>query len=288
MGFSDKYDRTQMAMAEMLRDQAAAVPSVLVDHPAPAPRYTGETVSKSLSRGLQDADTMEKWLRELMAGTAIVTFKSRKDAPQVMVRALPTIKDGAGNNTYRQAIVKRLGRPAEPTDIVETILDAVDELEGAWAEYEMVRDPDELGVTVGDLRRRLAELEAPGVSVAQLKSEPAVISAARRKELECISMFNACGVVLQNWSRDLALALGEGVADYAKKAARFKQDHHGGIGLFKDVRAALLAAHKANKRSCLGREKRRSEIRNNTLPMRRARRMFHRLAVTSGDVLGWD
>ena len=60
MGFSDKYDRTQMAMAEMLRDQAAAVPSVLVDHPAPAPRYTGETVSKSLSRGLQDADTMEK------------------------------------------------------------------------------------------------------------------------------------------------------------------------------------------------------------------------------------
>ena len=102
-------------------------------------------------------------------------------------------------------------------------------------------------------------------------------------------MYYACAVTLRNWSRDLAVALGvDGVADYAKKAADLKHDHHGGLGCIRDVSAAVATRIRNGRRGLQFREESRSEIRNNTLAMRRARYLFHRLAVTSGDVLGWD
>ena len=122
---------------------------------------------------------------------------------------------------------------------------------------------------------------------AQLRGEPKPVSAQRIKELEWIGMFNACGVTLQNWLRDVTIALGDGVDDYAKKAADLKHDHHGNVGCIRDVRAALLAAKKASRKN-VWTQKYLSEIRNNTLAMRRARMECYRLAVTSGGVLGWD
>ena len=284
-------DTTSPGMRELLRDQAAD-PSqwaIVAQHQAPAPKYADETVSKSLTKGRLDADTWAKWMEGLTVGPWREEFESpQKDAPFSLLHTFPTLSgtDAAEASIFRGKLVTRLGRPAEPRDVVEALVDEVDKLEVYWVDGEMV--PDGLTVTVDDLRHRLEVLEAPDLSEAQMHSEPRPISAARRKELECNTMFFACGLKCELWSRDLALALGDdGIADYAKKWADLKQDHHGNIGRIVDVRAAVAARIRNNRRGLLFTEGNRSVIRHHTLPMRTARNRVHRTAVTSSHCMTW-
>ena len=243
-------DNTSPGMRELLRDQAADSTQwdLVTKHRAPAPKYAEGTVSKSLTKGCLDADTVEKWLYDLKDETAIEAFNSRKEARIVISRTLPTAKNAArGPEKFRSSIAERLGRPAEPADIVAALVDAANVLGDAWDAYEMVPDCYE-GVTVDDLRHRLEALEAPEVSAAQLKGEPKPVSAERRTELKCMSMFCECGIECQNWSRKLALALGEGVADYAEKAAQLKRDHQNYFDSIRNVTAAVAARLRADRR----------------------------------------
>ena len=241
------YTHTIASMNELLRDQAVAVPSVVIAHPAPAPKYAVETAPSGSIKSYLDADTLTKWLRELQTGTAIVAFKKpEKEASTAILLTLPTLKHAANATQFRGALVKLLERPATANDVKEAFLDAADELGEAWGDYKMV--PDGLTVTVEDLRCRLGELEAPEVSAAQLRGEPAVLSAERRKELECNSMYYACGLVCRNWGRDLALALREDVEDYAKKAAQLKHDRQNYFHWIRNVTAAVAARLRAERR----------------------------------------
>jgi len=284
-----KYEnlKTVPGMRELLRDQAADPTQwdLVRKHQAPAPKYVETGVAYSTVRGAQDGDTWAKWMSALTTEPPTKTFESlQKEARIAISRTLPTLKHSTAGG-LREALAERLGRPATPNDVKEVFRDAADDLKGAWDEYEMIPDGYE-GVTVEDLWRRLEATEARAMRRA--KHELGELSQERQLELRCNDMYYACSGACEDWSRELALALGEGVADYAKKAVRVKQDHHGCIGKIVDARKAIAARIKAGRRSRLGHEVRRSEIRNNTLAMRRARMLCHRLAVTSGGVLGWD
>ena len=284
------YGDTASAMRDLLRDQAAD-PSqwgLVAQHRAPAPKYADETVSTGLSRGLLDADTIAKYMGELTKRPPAVSFEEPvKQAATAVLRALPTVKDAKDATRCRCAIVERLARPATSEDVREVFLDATEALAVAWVERKMV--PDGLvDVTVEDLQCRLEAIEAPEPTKAQLRAEPKPVPAVRLNELKCNSMYFACGLILENWSRDLALALDDdGIADYAKKAAQLKDDHNGNIGRIVDVRAAVAASIRQRRGSRLGREAVRSEIRNHTLPMRGARKRVHRAAVTSSHLMTW-
>ena len=286
-----RYDRTAPAMRELLRDQEKDPTqwAIIAQHQAPAPKYADQTLSTGLSKGALDADTMKNWLRELRDGKAIEAFQiARQEAPLAIKHTLPTLSGTSTTNAFhfRSAIVKRLGRSATANDVKEAFLDAADELEEAWGERKMVPVGLE-EVTVEDLRCSLKVLEVPEPTERQLKDEGGEISEERRVELQCNSTFYAFGLVCRNWSRKVALALGEGVADYAKKWADLKQDHHGNIGSIRDVRAAVAARIRKSRRGLHFSEGSRGEIRNHTLPMRTARKRVHRLAVTSSHLMTW-
>ena len=150
--------------------------------------------------------------------------------------------------------------------------------------------PDGLvNVTVENLRSRLEATEARAVrrggnALGELSEE-------RSQELSCHDMYYACSVTLQNWARELALALDDGcIADYAQKAAQLKDDHNRGLGRILDVRTAVAMVAvriRNNRRGLLFDERSRSEIRNHTLPMRGGRKRVHRTAVTSSHLMTW-
>ena len=101
------YEDSTSGMRELLQDQAAD-PSqwdLVAKHRAPAPKYDDRTVSVNASRGELDADTTEKWLRELKAGTAIDAFESpSKEASIAILLTLPTMKDAATAGKLREAL----------------------------------------------------------------------------------------------------------------------------------------------------------------------------------------
>ena len=64
------YERTAPALRKLLRDQAAD-PSqwaIVAQHEGPAPKHVETTMTAMLTKGLLDADTLNKWLRELTDG----------------------------------------------------------------------------------------------------------------------------------------------------------------------------------------------------------------------------
>ena len=284
-----KYEnlKTVPGMRELLRDQAADPTQwdLVRKHQAPAPKYVETGVAYSTVRGAQDGDTWAKWMSALTTEPPTKTFESlQKEARIAISRTLPTLKHSTAGG-LREALAERLGRPATPNDVKEVFRDAADDLKGAWDEYEMIPDGYE-GVTVEDLWRRLEATEARAMRRSNA-ADRGELSEERTKELGCNDMYYACAATSRDWSRDLALALGDRVEDYAKKAAQFKHDHHGNIGCIRDVRAAVLESIRQRRRGLLFTERSRSEIRNHTLPMRRARKTVHRAAVTSSHLMTW-
>lgn len=233
-------------LCELLRDQAAADPSVVLEHPAPAPKYVETRVAYSRVRGALDTDTVEKWLRGLQAGTAIEVLESYDDARIMIRRTLPTLLNTDKPARLREALAEQLGRPATPDDVRDAFTDKVDELKHAWGEYEMVPAGFDL-VTVDDLRHRLEVLEARAMRRAN--NELGQLSEERSMELHCHDMYYTCAATLRNWSRDLAVALGEGVADYAEKLAQLKHNHQNYFHWIRNITPGVAASLRARRRT---------------------------------------
>ena len=103
---STKYENIQSipTMRKLLRDQAADPTQwdLVAKHPAPAPLFTGETVSMKLTRGLQFPDTWAKWMSALTVGPRREAF-DREEAPTALLNTLPTLKLAAKASQLRGA-----------------------------------------------------------------------------------------------------------------------------------------------------------------------------------------